>query len=681
MTKSQVTKRALVFSVLSLLLCFSMLAGTTYAWFTDTVASTGNIIQSGILDAALVDANGNSLEGKPLSFEKAAGAPADEQVLWEPGCTYNLQDFKVKNVGNLAFKFKILITGIEGDYKLLEAIDWTVSFGDNNDALDLDAWHHLLPGETFPAESGMGVRIQGHMREDAGNEYQNLVAEGISIMIYAIQDTVEYDSFDNQYDALGQMPQARVMFFNGRPVDEDGNVGLQMFSADKESIIRQYVLSSDENFKDSLLDQNADFIALDAAYKFSTTETESPYANWNADFVVYADRDVPVRGVLLAGQYDTPLWGGISFPWIYLTNTDEVVTANTEIRLLSAYGIAANYEEVMAMRDFNCGIKDTSGGALDGATLTVELRLFKTEKINGSYTETDEYITVGKTTYTFGRDNFVTRLDDLNTMFVDGGNFVLLEDIVTNEKITVPTGKDVTLDLNGHTVAGAFSTAGTTALIENKGTLTVKNGSIVSLAECPDVDWAPEGFPTYASNTIANRGTLVIGEGAYIENQTNVGGASYAIDNYAGATLTVNGGIIRAKDHAIRLNTASATAENNVTINGGTIIGKRAIWVHLAGGSSAVAPKVNLTINGGELSSNVMDAQNGLVIYSYSYGNSFANTNITITGGQFLSGSVQFGGGYKGDSENVTITGGIFEQDVIRWVTADTSAVIYAKNK
>ena len=81
MTKSQVTKRALVFSVLSLLLCFSMLAGTTYAWFTDTVASTGNIIQSGILDAALVDANGNSLEGKPLSFEKAAGAPADEQVL------------------------------------------------------------------------------------------------------------------------------------------------------------------------------------------------------------------------------------------------------------------------------------------------------------------------------------------------------------------------------------------------------------------------------------------------------------------------------------------------------------------------------------------------------------------------------------------------------------------------
>ena len=108
MTQSNVTKRALLVSVLSLLLCFSMLLGTTYAWFTDTVASTGNIIQSGILDADLIDANGNSLEGKPLTFQKAEGAPADEKVLWEPGCTYNLQDFKVVNKGNLAFKFKVL---------------------------------------------------------------------------------------------------------------------------------------------------------------------------------------------------------------------------------------------------------------------------------------------------------------------------------------------------------------------------------------------------------------------------------------------------------------------------------------------------------------------------------------------------------------------------------------------
>ena len=38
------------------------------------------------------------------------------------------------------------------------------------------------------------------MRPEAGNEYQGLAVEGIAITVYAAQDTVESDSFDNQYD-------------------------------------------------------------------------------------------------------------------------------------------------------------------------------------------------------------------------------------------------------------------------------------------------------------------------------------------------------------------------------------------------------------------------------------------------------------------------------------------------
>ena len=51
MAKKQ-TKRALITSVISLLVCFSMLVGTTFAWFTDSVTSSGNIIKSGTLDVA-----------------------------------------------------------------------------------------------------------------------------------------------------------------------------------------------------------------------------------------------------------------------------------------------------------------------------------------------------------------------------------------------------------------------------------------------------------------------------------------------------------------------------------------------------------------------------------------------------------------------------------------------------
>ena len=53
MTNRVSTKRALVLSLLSMLLCVSMLVGSTYAWFTDTATTAVNKIQAGTLDVAL----------------------------------------------------------------------------------------------------------------------------------------------------------------------------------------------------------------------------------------------------------------------------------------------------------------------------------------------------------------------------------------------------------------------------------------------------------------------------------------------------------------------------------------------------------------------------------------------------------------------------------------------------
>ncbi|MBQ7821616.1 MAG: hypothetical protein IJ391_04975, partial [Clostridia bacterium] len=39
------TKRALFLSIVSMFLCIVMLASTTFAWFTDSVESTNNIIK------------------------------------------------------------------------------------------------------------------------------------------------------------------------------------------------------------------------------------------------------------------------------------------------------------------------------------------------------------------------------------------------------------------------------------------------------------------------------------------------------------------------------------------------------------------------------------------------------------------------------------------------------------
>ena len=199
MTNRKSTKRALLGSVMAMVLCLAMLVGATFAWFTDTASTGVNKIQAGNLDVQLVDENGNSLEGKTLEFKKAANAAEGEAVLWEPGCTYELPAVYVKNNGKLALKYKVVITGINGSAKLNDAIDWTI-----NDA-DLSADHSLAAGATSEA-----LTIKGHMQEAAGNDYMNESIDGITITVYATQDTVEYDSFNNTYDANATYPVVNV---------------------------------------------------------------------------------------------------------------------------------------------------------------------------------------------------------------------------------------------------------------------------------------------------------------------------------------------------------------------------------------------------------------------------------------------------------------------------------------
>ena len=198
MTNRKSTKRALLGSVMAMVLCLAMLVGATFAWFTDTASTGVNKIQAGKLDVALEMKEGDSwvsAEGKTLNWVKAA---AGEQVLWEPGCTYTLPELRVINNGNLALKYKVTITGINGSAKLNEAIEWTI--GD----VAMGTEQHLAAGESN------AFTIKGHMKESAGNEYMNESIDGIAITVVATQDTVESDSFNNTYDASATYPVVAV---------------------------------------------------------------------------------------------------------------------------------------------------------------------------------------------------------------------------------------------------------------------------------------------------------------------------------------------------------------------------------------------------------------------------------------------------------------------------------------
>ena len=192
MTKTH-SKKALLSSAFALVLSVAMLIGTTFAWFTDTASTGVNKIQAGNLDVALEMKDGDnwvSAEGKTLTFKTKDNRAAD-QILWEPGCRYELPALRVVNKGNLALKYKIQITGIQGDAKLNDVIDWTIN----------DAPINLTEGHLAANAKGDSFTIKGVMKTTAGNEYQGLSIDGIGITVYASQDTVESDSFNNQYDA------------------------------------------------------------------------------------------------------------------------------------------------------------------------------------------------------------------------------------------------------------------------------------------------------------------------------------------------------------------------------------------------------------------------------------------------------------------------------------------------
>ena len=213
MTSSKSTKRALISSTLAILMCVAMLIGTTFAWFTDTASTAVNKIQAGNLkiELQMKDNDGNwvNAEGKTLPFLVKGEIPAEgTQIYWEPGCTYQVPEMRILNKGNLAVKAYIYISGFKSNggsgVDLRDVLEWETSMYDgiltfpNND----------ISVTKMRPNGDLKFNIKCHMKEDAGNEYQGLSVEGISITVVATQDTVEKDSIDDQYDKDAGYPVA-----------------------------------------------------------------------------------------------------------------------------------------------------------------------------------------------------------------------------------------------------------------------------------------------------------------------------------------------------------------------------------------------------------------------------------------------------------------------------------------
>ncbi len=213
----------------------------------------------------------------------------------------------------------------------------------------------------------------------------------------------------------------------------------------------------------------------------------------------------------------------------------------------------------------------------------------------------------------------------------DGKTITLLRDVELTETLTIPADKTIALDLNGKTVSMADASGATAALIKNNGNLTITDGTEGKAGKLTFNSTTPSANNGYACNTISNYGTITI-EAGTIEN-TTVGGACYALDNYAGSTATINGGKLTAEKTAVRIFnwTNGDAAKATLNVNGGKIYSKDGYAINVNSGN---APAVALNITGGTITTD--DTDYNLAVYVYVANTGTAeNFTASVTGGTF----------------------------------------------
>ena len=223
--RKSTTKRALVTSVMALFLCFTMLLGTTFAWFTDTASSEGNKIVAGTLDVKLLMHNGTEYADVSANSDPIFGtnsiAANDRNTLWEPGKT-QVAYLAIENAGNLDLKYSVILTVSDPEGDLYEVMEYAITPDATPDA-PVTAWNeaNALPviaaAQPVSGSVALGVgathyfALSLHMMQEADDRYQGKELS-FDITVRASQLSSESDSFDNGYDALAPFADGSFNF-------------------------------------------------------------------------------------------------------------------------------------------------------------------------------------------------------------------------------------------------------------------------------------------------------------------------------------------------------------------------------------------------------------------------------------------------------------------------------------
>ncbi len=601
MTKRS-TRHSLIMSAISLLLCASMLIGTTFAWFTDSVTSTGNIIKSGTLDVSLewMEGKQNPADKNSAEWTDASDGAIFNYTKWEPGFT-QVKHIKIENEGTLALKYKVNIvptgTVVYPDgVNLADVID--VYYLDPAQQMDdraelpasakLGTLTEMLAGL---ATSGTGIlKTQGEavtitlalkMQEEAGNEYQDRsFGTEFAVQLLATQVEEENDSFDNKYDIDATFPivvNEKVDDTTGKTIKAKDNVGNVIVAVDVPAGEAEYELNISEPM---VSEENGEYtVTLDITLLKNGVKVDTP-----APGVMY-----PVTVNVGAGLVINKV----------LHKTEEITAYNYDV-----FSGELSFE-TDSFSPFSVVYREVKEG--EGIVVTTPEIFAKALENGGLYTIASDIVLEENNSIVIPEGKTVTL--NLADNVISGGNDMSVQ----KKGIIVNNG---TLEINGGeiktTVKNAYS------VIDNYGTLILNGVKIDSTVYDP----ASDPVPMYAVRTMNE---LIVNEGTVI---TGIKGVAV---NKGHATF--NGGevIVPAVEKVLTVHTVYVWDDSTVTINGGTF--KNLIPASFAsnGGAAVIcdASTGATVINGGYFESAVGTSY--MTLHDYGFGGPV----ISVKGGTF----------------------------------------------
>lgn len=520
MTNSKNTKRALLASVLSVALCAAMLVSSTFAWFTDSVTSAGNIIKSGTLDVTMEWANGTSdpTQNDIGQWQDASEGAIFDYDLWEPGYT-EVRHVRISNVGSLALKYEVRIAATGEVSELADVIDvYYIKNGNQitdrtqlNDSNKIGTLTEVLAkpyaakgnlfgkkGETVDYDV---ATIALKMQESAGNEYQGKsIGSEFAIQLVATQDTVESDSFGPDYDKGAAVTTQDELL---AAVENGGNVILWDDITLAENVL--------EVAADTTLNLNGRTITFGADYSGETVTSTMPIqvqpggsltitGNGTIDASSASDYVVPVNTlggdiVIENGTFivDTPrescvfAYGGGSvtiYDGTFINRSTEDYEYGDSVPLTLNVS-NGNPGDIAVYGGTFVGRDPADGDDNLGGTFVAEG--YQSTKVSeGKYVVTDVNTTPAADSAALN-----TAIQDAP----DGGAILVTEDVTASSTmLNLVQDKAVTVNLNGNVLT--YTGTDRSVQLAYGAEMTIRNGTI----NMPNVNEKGAGIFVYGTN-------------------------------------------------------------------------------------------------------------------------------------------------------------------------------------